>query len=88
MQDREARIATVRRTVLEVITEILPDVPETEVTQDTSLRDLGADSTERVEIILALQDRLGNDQELSSFMSIDDVAGLISHLSRDAGEIG
>jgi polyketide biosynthesis acyl carrier protein len=82
MQDCEARIATVRRTVLEVITEILPDVPETEVTEDTSLHDLGADSTERVEIILALKDRLDNDQELSSFMSIDDVAGLISYLSK------
>ena len=81
MQDCDARIATVRRAVLEVITEILPDVPEAEVTEDTSLHDLGADSTERVEIILALKDRLGNDQDLSTFMSIDDIAGLISYLS-------
>lgn len=84
MQSCEARMATVRRTVLEVITEILPDVPAAEVTEFTSLRDLGADSTERVEIILALKDRLGNNQELSSFMRINDVGALISYLSKDS----
>lgn len=80
MQDGEARNATVRRTVLKVITEILPDVRETEVTEVTTLSDLGVDSTERVEIIMALKDRLGNDQELASFMRFDDVGGLINHL--------
>lgn len=71
----------VEQTVRAVIAEILPDLPATEVTTDKSLRDLGADSVDRVEIISLLMHRLRRTDPISAFAAIPDIGALIAHLS-------
>lgn len=72
----------VEQTVRAVIGEILPDLPAADVTLDKNLRDLGADSVDRVEIISLLIHRLGSKEPISSFADIPDLGALIDHLSR------
>ncbi|MEU1852703.1 phosphopantetheine-binding protein [Streptomyces sp. NPDC019990] len=73
--------ATVRAVLLEVIAEILPDVPAQEVLDERSLADLGADSVDRVEIITTLTHRLRSRERVSRFADIRDIGGLVAHLS-------
>ncbi|MEU0677009.1 phosphopantetheine-binding protein [Streptomyces sp. NPDC006172] len=73
--------ATVRAVLLEVIAEILPDVPAQEVLDERSLADLGADSVDRVEIITTLTHRLGSRERVSRFADIRDIGALVAHLS-------
>ncbi|BAL90259.1 putative acyl carrier protein [Actinoplanes missouriensis 431] len=75
--------AGVAEVVVRTITEILPDVPAGAVREDRSLRDLGADSVERVEIITLLTHRLGRTDPLSGFAAIPDLGALIDHLSQE-----
>ncbi|AXH93310.1 acyl carrier protein [Micromonospora aurantiaca] len=70
----------VRRVVHEVITEILPAVPGDRIPGDAHLRDLGADSIDRVEIILTLRERLGVDEPLGSFSDLPDIDHLVAYL--------
>ncbi|MFE1951178.1 MULTISPECIES: phosphopantetheine-binding protein [Streptomyces] len=77
--------ATVRSVLVEVIAEILPDVPAQEVLDERSLADLGADSVDRVEIITTLCHRLGSRERVSRFAEIRDIGGLIAHLSGQGG---
>ncbi|MET7878906.1 phosphopantetheine-binding protein [Micromonospora profundi] len=74
--------AKIRQVLMEVVEEVLPFVNLQDVTDDRSLRDLGADSLDRVEIISAMRDRLGNEQALSSFADLPDIAALIEFLDR------
>jgi polyketide biosynthesis acyl carrier protein len=66
--------------VREVIVTILPAVPPEAIVGDKHLRDLGADSVDRVEIILMLIDRLHLDEPMSSFSSIPDIDSLVTFL--------
>ncbi|MBU8861472.1 MULTISPECIES: acyl carrier protein [unclassified Micromonospora] len=70
----------VRRVVHEVIAEILPAVPGDRISGGAHLRDLGADSIDRVEIILALRERLGVDEPLASFSDLPDIDHLVAYL--------
>lgn len=70
----------VRQVLLDVIAEILPDLNPQEVTDDRSLRDLGADSVDRVEIIALLTDQLGLSVPLSAFAAVPDIGALIKFL--------
>jgi polyketide biosynthesis acyl carrier protein len=63
-----------------VIREILPAVDPAAITGGRHLRDLGADSVDRVEIIIAVLDRLGLDQPLSAFGSLPDIDAMVSLL--------
>jgi polyketide biosynthesis acyl carrier protein len=74
--------AAVAATVREVIREILPSVPAAQITGDRDLTDLGADSTERVEIVLALIDRLAVNEPMSAFGGLPDIAALVDLLVR------
>jgi polyketide biosynthesis acyl carrier protein len=76
MNDR----ATVARVVTEAVTEIVPTVDPAEVVGHRHLRDLGADSVDRVEIILAVLDRLGVGEPLSSFSDLPHVEALVDFL--------
>jgi polyketide biosynthesis acyl carrier protein len=71
---------SIDRVVREVITAILPSVPADEIAGNKHLRDLGADSVDRVEIILMLLDRLGIDESMSSFSKVSDIDGLVTLL--------
>jgi polyketide biosynthesis acyl carrier protein len=73
--------ADVERTLREVIAEILPDVAPAEITPDKSLRDLGADSVDRVEIIMLLTGRLGVSAPLFVFAGIPNIGALIAYLT-------
>jgi polyketide biosynthesis acyl carrier protein len=66
--------------VRDVVHEILPGVPRAQVTGDKHLKDLGADSVDRVEIILSLIDRLGIDEPMSSFSDLPDLDTLVDFL--------
>jgi polyketide biosynthesis acyl carrier protein len=68
----------VEQAVHEVIGQILPGV--TEISGDKHLRELGADSVDRVEIILGVLDRLGVDEPMSSFSDLPNVGALVDFL--------
>ncbi len=74
--------ARAEQALREVIRGILPTLPPEEITGDKHLRDLGADSVDRVEIILGVTRRLGIDEPMSNFSAVPDIDGLIDHLSR------
>ncbi|MEU0373196.1 phosphopantetheine-binding protein [Streptomyces sp. NPDC006283] len=77
--------ATIRRVLADVVAEILPDVPAEEITDERSLKDLGADSVDRVEIITTLTHRLGSRERVSTFADIPDIGGLVAHLATAGG---
>lgn len=68
-------------TVHDVVATILPTVGRAEVTGDKHLRDLGADSVERVEIIVSLTERLGVDEPLSTFSGARNLDELVALLA-------
>jgi polyketide biosynthesis acyl carrier protein len=70
----------ISRVVKDVIVTILPHVDRAEIRGGQNLKDLGADSVERIEIILALKQRLSVDEPLSRFSSIADIDALIRFL--------
>ncbi|MFI0982616.1 acyl carrier protein [Streptomyces sp. NPDC021093] len=73
--------ATVRAALLDVVAEILPDVPAAEVRDDRNLKDLGADSVDRVEILITLTRRLGSGEDISRVAAVPDIGSLIAYLA-------
>jgi polyketide biosynthesis acyl carrier protein len=71
----------VARVVRGTIAEILPTVPAERIVGHEHLRELGADSVDRVEIILALRERLGVDEPMSSFGALPDIDALVDFLT-------
>jgi len=70
----------IERVVHEVITVILPSVPADAIAGNKHLRHLGADSVDRVEIILMILERLHLDEPMSSFSRVPDIDGLVTFL--------
>ena len=70
----------IERVVREVIAVILPSVPADTIAGDKHLRDLGADSVDRVEIILLILERLHLDEPMTSFSSLPNIDGLVTFL--------
>ncbi|MEV6118583.1 phosphopantetheine-binding protein [Streptomyces sp. NPDC052109] len=66
--------------VHEVVAQILPGLPADRITGDKHLKDLGADSVDRVEIILGLLQRLGLDAPMSRFSDVRDIDALVEVL--------
>jgi polyketide biosynthesis acyl carrier protein len=66
--------------VREVIRVVLPSVPPEGNIGNKHLRDLGADSVDRVEIIMLLIERLGLDEPMTSFAAVPDIDGLVNLL--------
>lgn len=81
MAERRHDESTARQVVVDVITEILPDVPANQLTDQARLCDLGADSVEQVEIMTALKNRFGIVRNLPRFTDINNVGELISWLN-------
>lgn len=79
-----AHSVRVRRTLLQVLAEIMPDLPPGEIADHRTLKDLGADSVDRVEIITALTQRLGRDEPLSDLAGAPNLGALVERLSREA----
>ncbi len=74
-----------RTTVEAVIREILPEYAGRAIPGDQHLKQLGADSVDRVEIIMTLVDRLGVSDSMSSFVDLPDVDSLVGYLSLKVG---
>jgi polyketide biosynthesis acyl carrier protein len=68
--------------VRQTIAAIMPAVPAAAVTGGKHLKDLGADSVDRVEIVLALIDRLGIDEPMAAFSAIPDIDSLTDFLTK------
>ncbi|MGW7276806.1 phosphopantetheine-binding protein [Streptomyces sp. NPDC054844] len=79
-QSHSADRADTTRIVHDTITAILPGVPREEIRGDRHLKDLGADSVDRVEILLSLVERLGVTEPLSRFSDVPDIDALIDLL--------
>ncbi|MBI3688116.1 MAG: acyl carrier protein [Actinobacteria bacterium] len=76
--DRDRDRVTVA--VREVVGRILPALPPGELRGDRHLRDLGADSVDRVEIILAVLEHLDLDVSLARFSELPDIDALVDVL--------
>ncbi|CQR60405.1 Hypothetical Protein sle_09420 [Streptomyces leeuwenhoekii] len=85
MEAEESLRRRVEEALRRAIGAILPTVPPELVTGDKHLRDLGADSVDRIEIILDVTARLGVDEPMSSFSDIPDIDALVDRLSRAVG---
>ena len=77
--------AGVDRAVREVIASILPHLSPESVPGERHLRDLGADSVDRVEIVLGAMRRVGVERPLSSFSDLPSVDALVDYLCREGG---
>lgn len=78
----ESERETVARTVRETISSILPSLPAENISGNKSLKDHGADSVDRVEIILSIMKRLGIDEPMSNFSNIPNIDELVDYLCR------
>ena len=67
----------IARIVQESIASILTTIAPGEIRGDQSLADYGADSVDRVEIILSIMRRAGINEPMSSFSSIPNIGSLI-----------
>ena len=72
--------------VFGVVAEILPALAREQITGDKHPKELGADSVDRVEIILTLLDRLGLSAPMSRFSDIPDLDALAATLLALSGE--
>jgi polyketide biosynthesis acyl carrier protein len=68
--------------VREAISSILPNVPPEKVVTHRSLTDLGADSVDRIEILLTVMSRIGIDEPISNFSNISTIDALVDYLHR------
>jgi polyketide biosynthesis acyl carrier protein len=66
------------------VREILPVVTPEEIRGDRHLKDLGADSLERVEIIMQVLDRLGLSIPLAEFADLPDIDAMVDLLERSS----
>jgi len=66
--------------VRETIAVVLPSIPPGTIDGSKHLRDLGADSVDRVEIILMLLDRLHIDEPMSSLSQLTSIDALVTFL--------
>jgi polyketide biosynthesis acyl carrier protein len=72
----------VAQIVRETISSILPNLPVENISGNKSLKDHGADSVDRVEIILSIMKRLGIDEPMSNFSNIPNIDELVDYLCK------
>lgn len=69
---KEEVFAVVRRHVREV----LPDTPESEIRPERSMRELGANSMDRMDVVVAAMDELGIHVPPVALAEVDNLGGL------------
>lgn len=82
MTGAEGRRDELLAVVFDSVREILPTVDPAQLRADLHLLDLGADSVDRVEIIVTVLDRLGLDEPMASFTDLSDIGDMVDLLSR------
>ncbi|NXY98152.1 phosphopantetheine-binding protein [Streptomyces sp. BR123] len=69
--------AVVRRNLLDV----LPELTESQITLDHSMRELGANSIDRMDVVIATQDDLGVRVPAEQLTRANDLRSLVAVLS-------
>lgn len=72
----------ITRVVHEVMFSRIPTLRGQTIAGDKNLEDYGADSVDRVEIILAIMNRLGARKPLSEFSSLADINEMVDFLCK------
>ncbi len=70
---RDELFDTVKRNILEV----LPDLDASAVTEDKTMKDLGANSIDRADIIIQTMEQLGVTFKISELAEIRNIGGLV-----------
>lgn len=73
-------------TIRACVVEVLPDVPADQVTPETSLRDLGANSLDRADIAVSAMHRLGVSISSAELSGLPNVGALAELLRKRAGQ--
>lgn len=74
---RDELFDTVKRNILEV----LPDLDACAVTGDKSMKDLGANSIDRADVIIQTMEQLGVTFKISELAEIRSIGGLVDFLA-------
>lgn len=69
--------------VKNVVMEILPDVKPEQISLERSLRDLGANSIDRMEVVTMSMEELGLKIPLMSFAHVSNIEGLVDVLAEN-----
>jgi polyketide biosynthesis acyl carrier protein len=77
----ETLLRDTREQVHCVLLEIMPALGRAGIEEHRHLKELGADSVDRVEIIMTLRERFGLNVEMSRFSDVPDVHALIRLLA-------
>ena len=75
----------VRTALYQVILGILPSLSREDIDESLHLKHLGADSVDRVEIIMDVLEKLGLQEPLTSFSDVPNVGALIGLLTQLQG---
>lgn len=70
-------------TVKKVIMEVLPDLEQSQITIEKSLKDLGANSIDRMEVVAMSMEDLGIKLPLMSFAQVSNIEGLVDVLTQN-----
>lgn len=62
--------------ILRNVVEVLPELADREVTPKDSMRELGANSIDRMDVVIAAQDELGIKVPASAFADAPDLGSL------------
>lgn len=73
-------------TVRDVILEVLPGLPPEEIRGGRTLKDLGADSVDRIEIIVRLRELLEVQAPMSGFSRLPDLDAMVDLLVAEGGK--
>ncbi|QHI36089.1 Polyketide biosynthesis acyl-carrier-protein AcpK [Kordia antarctica] len=69
--------------VKNIITEILPDVDPAQITIDKQLKDIGANSIDRMEIVTMSMRELEIKIPLMSFAGVSNIEGMVDVLNKN-----
>lgn len=64
----------------EIIAEILPDIDLEKITTEDSLKEIGANSIDRMDIIIGLMEKLGLKIPLVEFGQLKNIQGIVDLL--------
>lgn len=74
--------------VKNIVMEVLPDVESDQITMERSLKDLGANSIDRMEVVTMSMEELGLKIPLMSFAHVSNIEGLVEVLAENYAAVG
>lgn len=74
--------------VKKVILEVLPEVDAAQISMEKNLRELGANSIDRMEVVTMSMEELELKIPLMSFAKVSDIQGLVEVLSENQITVG